>query len=134
MGLQDFEEMEVWRDACGLAVDVYRDFRSVKDFSFCDQIKRAVVSISNNIAEGAERTTPAEFSRFLDIAKGSTGEVRSMYLLARQLGILDGSVVGARCEKCRSISKQLGGFARYLRSKKMANSGQQSKLRIADGE
>ena len=41
--------MEVWRDAQDLAVSVYRDFAKVKDYSFCDQIKRAVVSISNNV-------------------------------------------------------------------------------------
>jgi hypothetical protein len=46
--LKDFEEMEVWQDARALAVAVYTDFTSVKDFSFCDQIIRAVVSISNN--------------------------------------------------------------------------------------
>jgi four helix bundle protein len=78
---KDFEDMEVWQDAQDLAVEVYEDFAGVRDFSFCDQIKRAVVSITNNIAEGSERTTPTDFSRFLDIAKGSCGEVRSMYRL-----------------------------------------------------
>jgi four helix bundle protein len=65
-GLQDFEDMKVWQDGQDLAVDVYQDFSAVKDYSFCDQIKRAAVSVSNNIAEGAERTTPADFARFLD--------------------------------------------------------------------
>jgi len=96
MGLKDFEEMEVWRDAQDLAGEVYRDFQAVKDYSFADQIKRAAVSISNNIAEGAERTTSAEFSRFLDIAKGSAGEVRSMYRLALQLGFVDQSLAQER--------------------------------------
>ena len=49
-GFKTFEEMEVWRDAQELAVSVYRDFSKVKDYSFCDQIKRAAVSISNNVA------------------------------------------------------------------------------------
>ena len=101
---KDFEKMEVWMDAHDLAVDVYEDFTAVRDFSFCDQIKRAVVSISNNIAEGSERTTSADFSRFLDIAKGSAGEVRSMYLLAVRLGFINLSTAESRCEKCRSIS------------------------------
>ena len=114
---KDFEEMEVWQDAQDLAVDVYEDFASVRDFSFCDQIKRAAVSISNNIAEGSERTTPTEFSRFLDISKGSSGEVRSMYRLAVRLKFVKKAVVDVRCKKCRSISRQLGGFAKYLRSK-----------------
>jgi len=86
--MKDFEEMEVWRDAQMLAEDVYRDFFKVNDYSFSDQIKRAVVSISNNVAEGAERTTSLEFARFLDIAKGSAGEVRSMYRLAQRLGLM----------------------------------------------
>ena len=114
---KDFEEMEVWQDAQDLAVDVYEDFASVRDFSFCDQIKRAAVSISNNIAEGSERTTPTEFSRFLDISKGSSGEVRSMYRLAVRLKFVKKAVADVRCKKCRSISRQLGGFAKYLRSK-----------------
>jgi len=66
--MKDFEEIEVWRDAQDLAVDVYNDYSKVKDYSFCDQIKRAVVSISNNVAEGADRGTAVDFARFLDIA------------------------------------------------------------------
>lgn len=114
---KDFEAMEVWCDARDLAVLVYQDFSKVKDFSFCDQIKRAAVSVSNNIAEGSERTTPTEFSRFLDIAKGSVGEVRSMYRLAEKLGWIEKEVADRRCANCTSISKQLGGFAKFLRNK-----------------
>lgn len=114
---KDFEEMKVWCDSQDLAVQVYQDFASVRDFSFCDQIKRAAVSISNNVAEGSERTTPADFSRFLDIAKGSAGEVRSMYQLAVRLGFIQESEAEKRSEKCKSISRQLGGFAKFLRSK-----------------
>lgn len=106
-GFRTFEEMEVWRAAQELAMGVYRDFSNVKDYSFCDQIKRAVVSISNNIAEGSERTTSTEFSRFLDIAKGSAGEVRSMYRLATQLGFVDKATADKRCLQCVVISKQL---------------------------
>lgn len=114
--------MEVWRDAQELAVQVYGDFAKVKDYSFCDQIKRAVVSISNNIAEGSERTTSVEFSRFLDIAKGSAGEVPSMYRLGERLGFVAKSISDERCAKCTSISKQLGGFAKFIRHKEqMAN-------------
>lgn len=115
---QDFEEMEVWQDGQDLAISVYTDFAAVKDYLFCDQIKRAAVSVSNNIAEGAERTTNTEFVRFLDIAKGSSGEVRSMYRLAQRLKLIEGSVVDERCDQCKSISRQLGGFAKYLRKTK----------------
>jgi four helix bundle protein len=109
--LKDFEDMKVWQDAQALACEVY------KDFSFKDQITRAAVSISNNIAEGAEQSTSTEFSRFLDIAKGSTGEVRSMYRLAQRLNLLPLETVEHRSALCVEISKQLAGFAKYLRAK-----------------
>ena len=115
--MKDFEEMEVWRDAQDLAVDVYNDYSNVTDYSFCDQIKRAAVSVSNNIAEGADRGTVVDFARFLDIAKGSVGEVRSMYRLALKLNFIADDVCRLRCEKCMSITKQLSGFTKYLRSK-----------------
>lgn len=118
--LLDFEEMQVWQDAQQLALDVYSDMRQVKDFSFVDQIKRAVVSISNNIAEGSERVTSTDFARFLDIAKGSTGEVRSMFRLASRLGFTSTSIADIRCEQCKSISRQLGGFAKHLRQRRDA--------------
>ena len=116
--LKDFEEMPVWKEAQVLAEAVYRDSKAIKDFSFADQLKRAAVSISNNIAEGAERVTSVEFARFLDIAKGSTGEVRSMYRLAARLGFVEVKISNERSEMCKSISRQLGGFAKHLRAKK----------------
>ncbi|MFW6218307.1 MAG: four helix bundle protein [Verrucomicrobiota bacterium] len=115
--LKDFEEMKVWQDAQDLAVNIYEDFANIRDFSFGDQIKRAGISISNNIAEGSERNTRADFSRFLDIAKGSTGEVRSMYLLGERLKLVDQARLQERRAACLEISKQLAGFAKYLRSK-----------------
>lgn len=81
---------------------------------FCDQIKRAVVSISNNIAEGCGRTTKPDFARFLDISKGSSAEVRSMYRLAESLNFVSSEVANTRCSSCESASKQLSGFAKYL--------------------
>jgi len=117
VNLKDFEEMKVWQDAQDLAVAVYSDFAQVRDFSFCDQIKRAGISISNNIAEGSERGSHADFSRFLDIAKGSTCEVRSMYLLGERLNLVDPERLKDRRNACLGISKQLAGFAKYLRQK-----------------
>ncbi|MBC2601236.1 four helix bundle protein [Puniceicoccus vermicola] len=115
--LLDFEEMEVWQNAQDLAVDVYEDFSNCRDFTFIDQIKRAAVSVSNNIAEGAERSTKADFARFLDIGKGSSGEVRSMYRLAERLKFVNADTSTRRCGQCKSISRQLGGFAKHLRRK-----------------
>jgi len=74
LGGGTFENLEVWRDAIELAAQVYELFRDGRDFSFHDQIQRAAASVSNNIVEGYERDTNAEFIRFLFIAKGSWGK------------------------------------------------------------
>ena len=80
--------MEVWKDAQNLAGYVYHDFTKTRDYLFRNQIKRAAVSVSNNIALKAERTISAEFSRFLDIVKDSAGEiqVQSIYRKTQKLG------------------------------------------------
>ena len=77
-----FEEILAWQKAQYLAVEIYGLFGSNRDFGFRDQICRATVSISNNIAEGFERETTKELIRFLYIARGSSAEVRSMLYLS----------------------------------------------------
>ncbi len=84
-----FEDSIAWQKAQELAVLVYKLFRLQKDFAFRDQITRAVVSISNNIAEGLERTSLQETKYFFGIAKGSCGETRSMAYLAVKLGYIN---------------------------------------------
>jgi len=87
-----FEDLWIWQHARELVKEIYKDFDSgagSKDFGFRDQIQRAGVSIMNNIAEGFERSTDAEFARFLDVAKGSCGEVRSLYHTAEDLDYVD---------------------------------------------
>lgn len=64
---------------------VYKTFAGSKDFNFKKQIERASVSIMNNIAEGFERRSNKDFKQFLFFAKGSSGEVRNMLHLAKDL-------------------------------------------------
>jgi four helix bundle protein len=68
MAIQKFEDVIAWQKAQDLAIIIYTIFRPSKDFGFKDQICRSVVSISNNIAEGFDRSSNADFSRFLFIA------------------------------------------------------------------
>ena len=75
-----FEEIIVWQKARELASEIYKCLRECRDYSFKDQLQRALVSIMNNIAEGFERKGNKEFKRFLFIAKGSSAEVRSMLI------------------------------------------------------
>jgi four helix bundle protein len=60
--IQRLEDIVAWKKAQDLAVEIYNSFLASKDFAFRDQIQRAAVSISNNIAEGYERNTDKDFS------------------------------------------------------------------------
>jgi four helix bundle protein len=88
-----------------------------KDFGLRDQIRRASVSVMSNIAEGFERGSQKEFSRFLRMAKGSSGEVRSQLYVALELGYLELADFDAVKAKTENLSKALSGFIGYLASR-----------------
>jgi four helix bundle protein len=79
---EDFEDLQIWQRSRVLTNAVYNAFEKIRDFEFRSQIQRASVSVMNNISEGFERRTKKDFAHFLDLAKGSAGEVRSMLYLA----------------------------------------------------
>src|SRR5579863_9073437 len=88
MKYERFEQLPVWQAGIELAISVYAMTEKaafVKRHSLRDQIERAAVSISNNIAEGFERGTTQETLTFLYIARGSAGEVRSMLCMIEQI-------------------------------------------------
>jgi four helix bundle protein len=80
-----FEDLIIWQDAIKLAKEVFTMFENSRNFSIKNQIERAVVSVSANIAEGYELDTNKQFIKHLFIAKASCGEVRSILALAREL-------------------------------------------------
>ena len=81
----NFEELEIWKSSRVLAKEVYEDFKNNKDYGFRDQIQRCAVSVMNNIAEGFCRKEDREFHQFLNIAKASCGELKSMYYLSEDI-------------------------------------------------
>lgn len=115
MNIQKFEDIIAWQKAIQLAEFVYINFKSCKDFSFRDQIQRAVISISNNIAEGFERGTNKELKNFLFIAKGSCAEVRSMTHLAKRLNYVDVKTAEEISKNTTEISMMLSGFIKKIR-------------------
>jgi four helix bundle protein len=87
-----FEDLVAWQRARLLAREIYRltnSERFRRDFGLSGQIQRAAVSVMANIAEGFEKRRPAEFGRYLDIAKGSLAEVRSHVYIASDIGYID---------------------------------------------
>lgn len=113
-----FEDLWSWQQAGELIKEIYQDFRAgqgSKDYGFRFQVQDAGVSVMNNIAEGFERHTDPEFSRFPDIAKGSCGKVRSMYYSAEDLGYVDSTTVETRRLKALKISAGIASLTGYLR-------------------
>ena len=81
----------------------------------CDQLQRAVVSISSNIAEGSARTSDSEFAHFLDIALGSAYEVETQLLISKNVGYIDINIYNQLLDELMSIEKQLTGFIKTIR-------------------
>ncbi|PKP36049.1 MAG: four helix bundle protein [Bacteroidetes bacterium HGW-Bacteroidetes-15] len=115
MKIECFEEIIAWQKAQDLAVEIYSNFSNSKDYGFKDQICRAVVSISNNIAEGFDRGTDAEFARFLYIAIASCSEVRSMLHLAERLKYIEKGKKDVLVHNSSEVSKIIKGLIKYLK-------------------
>lgn len=88
---RNFRNYKVWQDAVEYASKVYKITAEMPWFEkkgLCDQLQRAVVSISSNIAEGAAKPSDAEFARFLDTSLGSAFEVETQLLIAKNVGYI----------------------------------------------
>ena len=115
--IESFEDLRIWQEARILVKEVYTDFADCRDFNFRGQIQSAAVSIMNNSAEGFERATDADFARFLDIAKGSCGEVRSKYYTAMDLKYVSDETAKERQNRAKIISSGIGALIKHLRKK-----------------
>jgi four helix bundle protein len=111
-----FGNLEVWREAVELAAQVYELFRDCGDWGFRGQIQNASVSISSNIAEGYERSSNAEFIRFLDIARGSCGEVRSQAHVAARVNLLSDDAAAALNADAKRLSKRIARLMEVRRN------------------
>jgi four helix bundle protein len=108
--IESFEDLLVWQKGLEVVKQVYlisREGELCRDFALRDQLRRAAISIPTNIAEGFERASRKEYVNFLNYAKGSTGEVRSLLNLTFELGYIKQS----RHEELRNAFMEL---SRYL--------------------
>lgn len=106
-----FESLDVWKRSSRLAVAIYQALKNCKDYGLKDQMTRAAVSIPSNIAEGYERGTNKEFVRYINIAKGSTAELRTQLYIAKEIGIIDSEEMKHLVEETRGISGMLQRLA-----------------------
>jgi four helix bundle protein len=114
MLIEKFEDIISWQKSKQLTLYIYRAFKNNRESSFRDQIRRATVSISNNIAEGFERKSNKEFRKFLYIAKGSSAEVRSMAYIALDLEYITQEGFQKIYDSTLEISKLLSGLIKTL--------------------
>ena len=122
MGPRNFREYSVWKEAVDYATFVYGVTGNLPWFEkkgLCDQLQRATVSISSNIAEGAARSSDAEFAHFLDFALGSAFEVETQLLIAKNIGYMDENQYNELLSKLSSIERQLNGLISTVRRERM---------------
>ena len=117
---KSFEEFEVHKKGVLLTKLIFSLINNTsldKEYGFKDQIKRAVISITNNIAEGSEYNNNKQFVRYLKIAKGSCAEVRNMLILAKELEFCSEDEIQKSLELTIEISQNISNFIKYLNTK-----------------
>ncbi len=134
---RNFRNYKVWQDAVAYASKVYQvtsDMPWFEKKGLCDQLQRAVVSISSNIAEGSAKPSDIEFAHFLDTALGSAYEVETQLLIAKNVGYLQSKTanpnhnayINGKGEGCityeellselQEIEKQINGLINTIRN------------------
>lgn len=89
--MHNLKELKIWQKAVELATEIYRltaDFPQEERYGLTSQIRRSVVSISSNIAEGAGRNSEKEFVQFLSISNGSAYELQTQLIISKNLGLV----------------------------------------------
>ena len=116
---RNFRQYKVWQDAVDYATMVYKVTAEMPWFEkkgLCDQLQRAVVSISSNVAEGAGRPTDADFAHFLDNALGSSNEVETQLLISKNIGYITEEIFNQLMVNLTGIQKQLTGLIASIRN------------------
>jgi four helix bundle protein len=117
VGYSSFEDLDVWKRACRLAVRLYELLRECRDYGLKDQMTRAAVSIPSNIAEGYERNSVKESIHFFHISKGSAAELRTQLYIASRIGIISREDMQELAQESKEISSMLQGLIRSYKKK-----------------
>ena len=120
-----YENLEAWIKGVDLAVIIYeitRNFPKEEIYGLTSQIRRSVISISSNLAEGAGRPSKKDFRRFVDIAMGSLNETESLLIVASKLGFVDEQAYLSTRNKTAPAHRQFakGGLIFAVRRAKKA--------------
>jgi len=119
-----FEDLDLWKGAVVIGVEIYKltsTGRLEKDYSSKDQLRRAAISISNNIAERFEYNNNKNFVKFPGYSKGSAGELRSNLLVLKEAKVISEESYHNLESKLISVSKNISRFIKYLKKLRMEN-------------
>lgn len=115
--IKTYRELIAWQKDMDLTVRVYRateTFPRSEQYGLTNQIRRAAVAVSSNIAEGQGRGTTNDFRRFLSIAYGSLQEVETQIIIAQRLGYLTESAADEILDLCAETGRIINGLSRSL--------------------
>ncbi|MBK7964475.1 MAG: four helix bundle protein [Bacteroidetes bacterium] len=113
----NFKKLVIWNESLLLTKEIYKlsaDFPRDEKYGLTSQIRRAVVSIPSNISEGSSRKSRKEFSHFLDIALGSSYELKTQLTIAQELGILKISETSVILDKLNKIQASISSYNKKL--------------------
>jgi four helix bundle protein len=116
----NFEKLEVWKKSIELADTIYastRTFPAEERFGLTNQLRRAAVSISSNIAEGSSRSSKADFAHFIEFGTGSVFELASQMFIARRQGLLAEKNFQEIYADAQEIRRMLSGLRNSLKTK-----------------
>ncbi len=117
MQVTKFEDLEIWKRSLVLSVSIYKLGESIKNYAFAEHIGRTGLSISSNIAEGFERGGNKEFVRFLNIARGSCGELRSQLYIGVKMEYIKTEIGEELIDETRQISAMISSLVKFRRNK-----------------
>ena len=113
----NYRELEIWKDGIELAKLVYqltKDFPKEEIYGLTDQIRRSAISIPANIAEGCGRDTDKDFNYFLAIAKGSSNELETHLILAKELGYISEEKLSPILNKLHILQRKIFRFKQKI--------------------
>ena len=103
-----YENLDIWKRSRALSIEIYRESNNIRDYGFKDQMTRSALSIPSNIAEGFEKDYEKEKARFLSIAKGSAGELKTQVDIGVEVGFIEKEIGTIWMKELEILSKMIG--------------------------
>jgi len=112
--MEAFEQLEIWKRSCRLCAELYKSLESCRAYGYRDQVTRSALSVPSNIAEGYERNSSREFVRFLKIAKGSCGELRTQLYIGIEAGFLEKTYAMGFISEATELARMIQGLIKKI--------------------